>query len=273
MPSILDQAKDFFGTTNLYELFCVEKTALEKDITKSYYKIALKVHPDRVEETEKEAATEKFKVLAKLHQVLTDKEKRKLYDEQGIVGEDDDESFGASWLETWNQFFKPISEEQINSYEKQYIDSELERADIRRAYLNGKGCIDFMFNMVPFMTIESEPRIIGIVKSMIVTGELPEYKSFVEEPKNKTAKRHMKYKREEKEAEKVKADMNQTNLEKMIMHRQVERNNGFASFLDKLAEKYAGEDDESEEYFPSKNSTKRKSARATNQSNFKKSKK
>jgi hypothetical protein len=33
--------------------------------------VALRVHPDRVDPAEKEEATEKFKVLAKLNEVLT----------------------------------------------------------------------------------------------------------------------------------------------------------------------------------------------------------
>lgn len=248
MPSILEQCEDFFGTRNVYELFKVEKTALEKDITKAYYKIALKVHPDRVPESEKVEATEKFKVLAKLHQVLTTKDKRALYDEQGIVGDDDDEAFGASWLELWRQFFKPISDEDINNYERQYIGSEIEKTDIKKAYLNGKGDKDFMFDTVPFMTVESEPRVAEIVQVMIDSEEVPEYELFTKEPKAKKNRRHRKYKREEGEAEQLKS---QLSLEQQIMKRQAERNNGFNSFLDKLAEKYGNEEeDESGLYEP-----------------------
>ena len=50
---------------------------------KAYYKQSLKVHPDRVGEDEKENATEKFQTLGKVYSVLSDKEKRKIYDETG----------------------------------------------------------------------------------------------------------------------------------------------------------------------------------------------
>lgn len=254
---ILDQCEEYFATRSLYELFKVEKTALEKDITKAYYKLALKVHPDRVAENEKEAATEKFKVLAKLHQVLTTKEKRALYDEQGIVGDDDDEEFGASWLETWRQFFKPISEQDINNYEREYIGSEMEKTDIKKAYLNGKGCLDFMFNSVPFMSVETEPRIVAIVQQMIEAEEVPEFKAFTEEPRAKTNRRHKKYKREAKEAEKIKSDMG--SLEQQIALRQGQRSGGFHSFLDNLAAKYGGRSDDDEEIYEPPPPTKRKS--------------
>jgi DnaJ family protein C protein 9 len=43
----------------------------------------LLVHPDRVEEEDKIEATEKFKVLGKIHSILSDKEKRAIYDDSG----------------------------------------------------------------------------------------------------------------------------------------------------------------------------------------------
>lgn len=246
MPSLLQQCEEYFGTKDLYELFSVEKNALEKDITKGYYKVALKVHPDRVSEEEKEVATEKFKVLTKLHLTLTTKEKRILYDEQGIVGDDDDESFGSSWLETWRLFFKPIKDEDISNYEKGYIGSDLEKTDIKKAYVNGKGCMNFMFQAVPFMTVESEPRIIEVVKEMIKNEEVPEYEQFVNEPKAKRNRRHKKYKIEAKEVEQMKQEM--ASLEKQLMKTRTERESGFNSFLDKLANKYGNGEDESEAF-------------------------
>lgn len=258
MPSILQQCEEYFGTKDLYKLFSVEKTALEKDITKGYYKLALKVHPDRVAEEEKEVATEKFKVITKLHLTLTTKEKRTLYDEQGIVGDDDDETFGASWLETWRQFFKPIKDEDISNYEKNYVGSELEKTDIKKAYLNGKGCINFMFESVPFMTIESEPRVVEVVKEMIKNKEVPEFDQFLNEPKAKRNRRHKKYKIEAAEAEELKQQM--SSLEKQLMKRQTDRQNGFHSFLDQLASKYGnGElEDDSEDFHPDERTTEKK---------------
>lgn len=52
-------------------------------VKKAYYKLSLKVHPDRVGEDEKENATGKFQTLGKVYSILSDKEKRKIYDETG----------------------------------------------------------------------------------------------------------------------------------------------------------------------------------------------
>lgn len=90
-------------------------------VKKAYYKQALKVHPDRVPEAEKEEATEKFKVLAKINEVLSDDGRRAIYDEQGIVDDDDDEKFGSSWLEAFKNLFKPITDSDIDNYRQEYI--------------------------------------------------------------------------------------------------------------------------------------------------------
>lgn len=84
--------------------------------------MSLLVHPDRVPEDEKELATEKFKVLSKINSVLTDKEKKSLYDESGVIDDDDeDESSMSKWMEMWKAFFKPITTQDIDNYQKEYV--------------------------------------------------------------------------------------------------------------------------------------------------------
>ncbi|CAM9489724.1 unnamed protein product, partial [Phaeothamnion confervicola] len=55
-------------------------------ITKAYRKAALKWHPDKCTEASKEVAEERFKSLSEAYQVLSDPEKRKLYDTYGKEG-------------------------------------------------------------------------------------------------------------------------------------------------------------------------------------------
>lgn len=122
------------------------------------------MHPDRVPEEEKEEATEKFKLLAKLYSILTDPEKKALYDEQGTINDDDEDSSLNSVINMWRQFFKPITTEDIDKFRDDYIDSELERSDIKKAYLGGKGCKNYMMNQVPFISVDDEPRLAIIVQ-------------------------------------------------------------------------------------------------------------
>lgn len=50
---------------------------------KGYHKVSLRVHPDRVSPKEKEEATKKFQALGRVYSILSDENKRGLYDETG----------------------------------------------------------------------------------------------------------------------------------------------------------------------------------------------
>lgn len=90
-------------------------------VKKAYYKLSLQVHPDRVPEEEKDIATEKFKVLSTINSILIDKDKKALYDEQGIIDDNDDESKLSTWLDLWRTFFKPITTEDIDNFQRDYV--------------------------------------------------------------------------------------------------------------------------------------------------------
>lgn len=91
-------------------------------VKKAYHKLSLKVHPDRVKDEEKLEATEKFKVLSNVHAILSNKEKRDLYDQTKSVDEEDYDDLNAKdWTVYWRNMFKKITEEDIKAYEKEYI--------------------------------------------------------------------------------------------------------------------------------------------------------
>ena len=72
-----------------YAILGVAKDADDDQLKKAYRKLALKYHPDRHSsktEKEKEAATEKFKEISEAYDVLSDKEKRQIYDQFGEEG-------------------------------------------------------------------------------------------------------------------------------------------------------------------------------------------
>src|SRR4051794_8917778 len=68
-------------TKDLYAILGLSRTASPDDIRKAYRKLARQHHPDL--NPGNKAAEEKFKDLSLANDVLSDPEKRKLYDEFG----------------------------------------------------------------------------------------------------------------------------------------------------------------------------------------------
>jgi molecular chaperone DnaJ len=67
-----------------YEILEVSRTATKEEIKKAYRRLAMKYHPDR-NPGDKEAE-EKFKLINEAYQVLSDDEKRAIYDRYGKEG-------------------------------------------------------------------------------------------------------------------------------------------------------------------------------------------
>ena len=68
-----------------YEVLGVQKNASQDEIKSQYRKLALKFHPDRNKSSE---APEHFKEISEAYAVLSDPEKRKIYDTHGHAGVD-----------------------------------------------------------------------------------------------------------------------------------------------------------------------------------------
>ena len=78
-----DSGRDF------YAILGVGRDASENDIKKGYHKAAVQWHPDKWSskpESEQKEAEEKFKAAAEAYEVLTDKNKKEVYDRYGEQG-------------------------------------------------------------------------------------------------------------------------------------------------------------------------------------------
>jgi len=79
---MMSTAKDY------YEILGLQKGASVDEVKKAYRQLALKHHPDRVGTDQKKEAEEKFKEISEAYAVLSDPEKKKLYDQYGHAGID-----------------------------------------------------------------------------------------------------------------------------------------------------------------------------------------
>ncbi|KAI9350750.1 hypothetical protein BDR26DRAFT_930057 [Obelidium mucronatum] len=71
-------------STKFYDILGVDPSASESELKKAYRKLALKYHPDK--NPGDEEASEKFKEIGKAYEVLSDEQKREVYDRYGEEG-------------------------------------------------------------------------------------------------------------------------------------------------------------------------------------------
>ena len=85
-----------------YEVLGVDKSADQDAIKKAYRKLAVKYHPDR-NPGDKEAE-EKFREATEAYEVLSDDEKRPLYDQYGFAGVDGMNQGGGQYSHAFHDF-------------------------------------------------------------------------------------------------------------------------------------------------------------------------
>jgi DnaJ homolog subfamily A member 2 len=70
---------------DLYEILGVTKDASKAEIKKAYHKNALKNHPDKAAPDQRDEAEARFKAAGQAYEILSDDQKRQLYDTHGMA--------------------------------------------------------------------------------------------------------------------------------------------------------------------------------------------
>src|SRR5450759_3726911 len=90
-----------------YEVLGVERNAEPDEIKKAYRKLALKYHPDK--NPGDKAAEESFKELGEAYEILSDPQKRAVYDQHGHAAFDRRASgFGAGGFHDPFEIFREV---------------------------------------------------------------------------------------------------------------------------------------------------------------------
>lgn len=222
---------------SLYEILGVEKTASQQEIKKAYYKLALRLHPDK--NPGDEEAKEKFQQLQKVMSILGDEEKRAVYDQTGCV---DDADLAGDDIQNLRTFFramyKKVTEADIEEFEANYRGSDSEKIDLLNLYKKCKGNMHRLFCCM----LCSDPKLDShrykdIIDEAITAGELNSTKAY-----DKWAKQVSETKpptsplRQRKKSKK-----NSEDLYAVIAQRQNERRGRIDSMFSSLVQKYGGE--------------------------------
>lgn len=229
-----------FGHDDIYQILGVAKSATSAEIKKGYMKMALVYHPDKGGEKEK------FQALSLAHSILSDKEKRKLYDEDGTLNDSGD--FNQENFDFWYQYFRnlfpQISLDDISRFEKEYIGSEEERRDVLAAYEQHKGHLRHIMDCIMFAEEGHEQRIIGILDSAISRGDIDRTKVYMRERARVLEEMQDEKKQEKKKLKQAKAaESSEQALTALIRARQQSRYRQ-ESALASILSKYGDDEDE-----------------------------
>lgn len=231
------QLKKCFGHTDIYAILEVERDAHPSAIKKAYMKLALRHHPDKGGEAET------FQAISVAHAILSDPEKRKVYDKSGLVDdldEDMDQNF-AFWYQHFRNLTPTVTVQAIDKLEEAYVGSDEEKNDIVTAFMDFKGDVSKVMDSVMFAEAGSEARICRVIDQAIEEGLIKKTKVYTQS-KAKALERMAKAKKNPKKRAAPAAE--QDDLALMIRERQ----QGRAAALGNIFSKYGeGLEEDAEE--------------------------
>ncbi|KAJ3956085.1 hypothetical protein N0V92_007379 [Colletotrichum tropicale] len=256
-PASDDLVESELPVIDPYETLGLDREATADQVKSAYRKAALKNHPDKVPDDQRDEAKEKFQSIAFAYAILSDPARRKRYDTTGSTSESIIDSEGFNWSDYYREQFRDaISADAIEKFAKKYKGSDEEKDDVLIAYEQAKGDMDKIYETVMLSNVlEDDERFRKIIDEAIAAEDVTAYKRYTKESKLSKAARIKAAKGEADEAEeyakelgvhdklfgdkkgkgkKKGKDSGENDLAALIKSNQSKR----AGFLDDLAAKY-----------------------------------
>ncbi|CAM9421428.1 unnamed protein product [Ectocarpus fasciculatus] len=172
-------AAEFGEGKSLYDILDIPPTATAGVIKKAYFKLALKCHPDKCPGDD--AAKGRFQALSLIHSVLSDPERRSLYDETGDIaeeGQDDGAEGEELWSHYWRTLFPKITVADIESFGNKYQGSDEEKRDVLGAYKKHKGKMAAVMDSTMLASAADEDRFRAMIDAAIESKEVSAFAAY-----------------------------------------------------------------------------------------------
>lgn len=156
---------------------------LQAEIRKAYLRLAVRLHPDKNRDCADAALA--FQALQRAYGVLSDAERRAVYDETGVVTSADGEAEGEDgWAagvprgdadalyHHYRKIYKRVAEEDIKAYYKAFRGSEQERDELVALFV-AKGSMKAVFQHLPCSsTARDSHRFATLLEEAAARGEV-----------------------------------------------------------------------------------------------------
>ena len=202
-PKTADLTDEPPTSINPYKVLDLDKDATAEQVKAAYRKAALKSHPDKVADSEKDAAHARFQEVAFAYAILSDPRRRSRYDATGRTSEVLDDEADFEWINFYRaQFDEVITTASIEKFRGEYQGSEEEKLAVIAAYIEGEGDMEKIYEEVMLSDpLEDEDRFRKWIDDEIEAGRVEAYDAYSKEGKKGRQRRMKAAKKEREEAE------------------------------------------------------------------------